>query len=159
MIGPSALRTQSWKSWINRCLRSFAFLAVLMSEYSLHVKLVIRILRQFSRKRFWQSIMEGIVPPFQTVKKPSWGVGGAAAPLTFLRVSRLRGSLILLAKSIPYKFGRPLVDRICFLEKVASATFSTRWNGGDTPSIFLCRQRYACQIGGGTRRIPLCTRS
>ncbi len=65
----------------------------------------------------------------QTVKKPSGGVGGAAAPLTFLRVSRLcrlRGSLILLAKSIPYKFGRPLVDRICFLEKVASATFSTR---------------------------------
>ena len=67
----------------------------------------------------------------QTVKKPSGGVGGAAAPLTFLRVSRLcrlRGSLILLAKSIPYKFGRPLVDRICFLEKVASATFSTRWS-------------------------------
>ena len=65
----------------------------------------------------------------QTVKKTSGGVGGAAAPLTFLRVSRLcrlRGSLILLAKSIPYKFGRPLVDRICFLEKVASATFSTR---------------------------------
>ena len=65
----------------------------------------------------------------QTVKKPSGGVGGAAAPLTFIRVSRLcrlRGSLILLAKSIPYKFGRPLVDRICFLEKVASATFSTR---------------------------------
>ena len=64
-----------------------------------------------------------------TVKKPSGGVGGAAAPLTFLRVSRLcrlRGSLILLAKSNPYKFGRPLVDRICFLEKVASATFSTR---------------------------------
>ena len=67
--------------------------------------------------------------PSQTVKKPSGGVGGAAAPLTFIRVSRLcrlRGSLILLAKSIPYKFGRPLVDRICFLEKVASATFSTR---------------------------------
>ena len=65
----------------------------------------------------------------QTVKKPSGGVGGAAAPLTFLRVSRLcrlRGLLILLAKSIPYKFGRPLVDRICFLDKVAFATFSTR---------------------------------
>ena len=34
------------------------------------------------------------------------------------------GLLILLAKSIPYKFGRPLVDRICFLAKVASATFA-----------------------------------
>ena len=57
------------------------------------------------------------------------GVGGAAGPPTFNRVSRLcrlRGLLILLAKSIPYKFGRPLVDRICFLEKVAFATFSTR---------------------------------
>ena len=42
------------------------------------------------------------------------------------RLCRLRGLLILLAKSIPYKFGRPLVDRICFLEKVAFATFSTR---------------------------------
>ena len=65
----------------------------------------------------------------QTVKKPLGGVGGAAAPPTFIRVSRLcrlRGLLILLAKSIPYKFGRPLVDRICFLEKVVSATFSTR---------------------------------
>ena len=65
----------------------------------------------------------------QTVKKPSGGVGGAAASPTFIRVSRLcrlRGLLILLAKSIPYKFGRPLVDRICFLEKVAFATFSTR---------------------------------
>ena len=80
--------------------------------------------------------------PSQTVKKPSGGVGGAAAPLTFIRVSRLcrlRGSLILLAKSIPYKFGRPLVDRICFLEKVASATFSTRrgtYSMGMRPSIF-----------------------
>ena len=57
------------------------------------------------------------------------GVGGAAAPPTFNRVSRLcrlRGLLILLAKSIPYKFGRPLVDRICFLEKVVLTTFSTR---------------------------------
>ena len=65
----------------------------------------------------------------QTVKKTLGGVGGAAAPTTFIRVSRLcrlRGLLILLAKSIPYKFGRPLVDRICFLEKVVSATFSTR---------------------------------
>ena len=65
----------------------------------------------------------------QTVKKPLGGVGGAAAPPTFIRVSRLcrlRGLLILLAKSIHYKFGRPLVDRICFLEKVVSATFSTR---------------------------------
>ena len=92
-------------------------------------------------------------PRFRLSKKPSGGVGGAAAPLTFIRVSRLcrrtvgfsnempsrfatavfleekqrlAGSLILLAKSIPYKFGRPLVDRICFLEKVADATFSTR---------------------------------
>ncbi len=57
------------------------------------------------------------------------GVGGAAAPPTFNRVSRLcrlRGLLILLAKSIPYKFGRPLVDRICFLGKVVLTTFSTR---------------------------------
>ena len=69
------------------------------------------------------------IPGVQTVKKPLGGVGGAAAPLTFIRVSRLcrlRGSLILLAKSIPYKFGRPLVDRICFLEKVVLTTFSTR---------------------------------
>ena len=67
--------------------------------------------------------------PFQTVKKPLGGVGGAAAPLTFIRVSRLcrlRGSLILLAKSIPYNFGRPLVGRSCFLEKVGTPTFSTR---------------------------------
>ena len=67
--------------------------------------------------------------PLQAVKKPSGGVGGAAASPTFIRVSRLcrlRGLLILLAKSIPYKFGQPLVDRICFLEKVAFATFSTR---------------------------------
>ena len=65
-------------------------------------------------------------------KKPSGGVGGAAAPLTFIRVSRLcrlRGSLILLAKSIPYNFGRPLVGRSCFLEKVGSSTFSTRCAG------------------------------
>ena len=65
----------------------------------------------------------------QTVKKPLEGVGGAAAPLTFIRIWRLcrrGGLLILLAKSIPYKFGRPLVERICFLEKVAFATFSTR---------------------------------
>ena len=57
----------------------------------------------------------------QTVKKPLEGVGGAAAPLTFIRIRRLcrrGGLLILLAKSIPYKFGRPLVDRICFLAKV-----------------------------------------
>ena len=57
----------------------------------------------------------------QTVKKPLEGVGGAAASPTFIRVSRLcrlRGLLILRAKSIPYKFGRPLVDRICFLAKV-----------------------------------------
>ena len=76
-----------------------------------------------------------------------------AAPPTFIRVSRLCrrtagfsnekpsrfatavfleensafvGLLILLAKSILPKFGRPLVDRICFLEKVASATFRLR---------------------------------
>ena len=78
---------------------------------------------------YTRKVKGAITPLTQTVKKPSGGVGGAAAPLTFLRVSRLcrlRGSLILLAKSIPYKFGRPLVDRICFLEKVAFATFSTR---------------------------------
>ena len=66
------------------------------------------------------------------------GVGRAAVPLAFICVSRLcglRGSLILLAKSIPYKFGRPLVDRICFLEKVASATFSTRCPGRNAPDF------------------------
>ena len=57
----------------------------------------------------------------QTVKKLLGGVGGAAAPLTFIRIRRLcrRGGLLILpAKSIPYKFGRPLVGRICFLAKV-----------------------------------------
>ena len=57
----------------------------------------------------------------QTVKKHLGGVGGAAAPLTFIRIRRLcrRGGLLILpAKSIPYKFGRPLVGRICFLAKV-----------------------------------------
>lgn len=29
-------------------------------------------------------------------------------------------------KPVPYKFGRPFVDRICFREKVASVTFSKR---------------------------------
>ena len=65
----------------------------------------------------------------QTVKKPLGGVGGAAAPLTFIRIRRLcrrGGLLILLAKSIPYKFGRPLVGRICFLAKVVKTTFATR---------------------------------
>ena len=65
----------------------------------------------------------------QTVKKHLGGVGGAAAPLTFIRIRRLcrrGGWLILLAKSIPYKFGRPLVGRICFLTKVVKTTFVTR---------------------------------
>ena len=65
----------------------------------------------------------------QTVKKHLGGVGGAAAPLTFIRIRRLcrRGGLLILpAKSIPYKFGRPLVGRICFFEKVAKGTFSRR---------------------------------
>ena len=66
----------------------------------------------------------------QAVEKPLGGVGGAAAPPTSIRIRRLcrrGGLLILLAKSIPYNFGRPLVGRSCFLEKVAEATFSTRW--------------------------------
>ncbi len=65
----------------------------------------------------------------QAVKKPRGGVGGAATPPTFIRIRRLcrrGGSLILLAKSIPYTFGRPLVGRRCFLEKVVKTTFSTR---------------------------------
>ena len=65
----------------------------------------------------------------QTVKKHLGGVGGAAAPLTFIRIRRLcrRGGLLILpAKSIPYKFGRPLVGRICFLAKVVKTTFVTR---------------------------------
>ena len=58
--------------------------------------------------------------PFQTVEKPQGGVGGAAAPPTSIRIRRLcrrGGLLIVLAKSIPYKFGRLLVDRVCLLEK------------------------------------------
>lgn len=46
----------------------------------------------------------------------SGDVGGGPAPPTFVcirRICRLRRSLILLAKSIPYKFVRPLVERIC----------------------------------------------
>ena len=69
------------------------------------------------------------LPGVQTVEKPQGGVGGAAAPLTFIRIRRLcrRGwLLIVLAKSIPYKVGRPLVDRICFLAKVGLPTFATR---------------------------------
>ena len=53
---------------------------------------------------------------YQIVNKFSGDVGGDAAPPTFVcirRICRLRRSLILLAKSIPYKFGRPLVERIC----------------------------------------------
>ena len=41
---------------------------------------------------------------------------GMQPPPTFVcirRICRLRRSLILLAKSIPYKFVRPLVERIC----------------------------------------------
>ena len=63
----------------------------------------------------------------QTVKKPLEGVGGAAAPLTFIRIRRLcrrGGLLILLAKSIPYKFGRPLVERICFFDTLKRALLS-----------------------------------
>ena len=53
---------------------------------------------------------------YETVNKFSGDVGGGPAPPTFVcirRICRLRRSLILLAKSIPYKFGRPLVERIC----------------------------------------------
>ena len=53
---------------------------------------------------------------YQIVNKFSGDVGGGPAPPTFVcirRICRLRRSLILLAKSIPYKFGRPLVERIC----------------------------------------------
>ena len=68
----------------------------------------------------------------QTVERSQRGVGGAVAPPTSIPIRRLcrvkvgfshekpscfAGLLILLAKSIPYKFGRPLVDRIRFLEK------------------------------------------
>ena len=70
------------------------------------------------------------LPALRLSKKALEGVGGAAAPLTFIRIRRLcrrGGLLILLAKSIPYKFGRPLVGRICFLAKVVKTTFATRW--------------------------------
>lgn len=53
---------------------------------------------------------------YQIVNKYSGDVGGGPAPPTFVcirRICRLRRSLILLAKTIPYKFGRPLVERIC----------------------------------------------
>ena len=53
---------------------------------------------------------------YQIVNTFSGDVGGGPAPPTFVcirRICRLRRSLILLAKSIPYKFGRPLVERIC----------------------------------------------
>ena len=53
---------------------------------------------------------------YQIVNTFSGDVGGGPAPPTFVRIRRicrLGGSLILLAKSIPYKFGRPLVERIC----------------------------------------------
>ena len=53
---------------------------------------------------------------YQIVNTFSGEVGGGPAPPTFVRIRRicrLGGSLILLAKSIPYKFGRPLVERIC----------------------------------------------
>ena len=53
---------------------------------------------------------------YQIVNTFSGDVGGDTAPPTFVcirRICRLRRSLILLAKSIPYKLGRPLVERIC----------------------------------------------
>ena len=53
---------------------------------------------------------------YQIVNTFSGDVGGGPAPPTFVcirRICRLRRSLILLAKSIPYKFWRPLVERIC----------------------------------------------
>ena len=68
-------------------------------------------------RRLWKFISLAVSDCQKTLE----GVGGAAAPLTFIRIRRLcrrGGLLILLAKSIPYKFGRPLVDRICFLAKV-----------------------------------------
>ena len=77
----------------------------------------------------------------QTVKKPLGGVGGAAAPLTFIRVRRLRGPLILLAKSIPYNFGRPLVGRNCFLAKVVKTTFATRRRLPKGEGVFAVQRR------------------
>lgn len=47
--------------------------------------------------------------------KHSEGVGGEKAPLTFVHARRFcwpGGSWSLLAKSIPYPFGRPFVDRM-----------------------------------------------
>ena len=64
-----------------------------------------------------------------SMKKLWGGVGGAVVPPTFIRIRRLcrrGGSFILLAKSITYTIGRPLVGRRCLLEKVVKSTFSTR---------------------------------
>ena len=110
----------------------------------------------YYRKRAWRSCSPCAL---QTVKKPSGGVGGAAASPTFIRVSRLcrlRGLLILLAKSIPYKFGRPLVDRICFLEKVAFATFSTRLSAHGEVALharFLLPPFHRFVVAGGRKVI------
>ena len=68
------------------------------------------------RETAWRQTRVRHTKAYQIVNKFSGDVGGDAAPPTFVcirRICRLRRSLILLAKSIPYKFVRPLVERIC----------------------------------------------
>ena len=47
----------------------------------------------------------------------------------------------MLAKSIPYNFGRPLVGRSCSLEKVGFPTFSTRWQSAYGGLVDCARRR------------------
>lgn len=65
----------------------------------------------------------------QTVEKLPVGVRGAAVPLTFFRVSRLRGPLILLAKSISYNSGvSGFFNAPIACEGYEAKTFASRLN-------------------------------
>ena len=96
----------------------------------------------------------------QTVKKHLGGVGGAAAPLTFIRIRRLcrRGGLLILpAKSIPYKFGRPLVGRICFLAKVVKTTFARKRQGKSSfplALLYWMKNYFFTGVGVATELLP-----
>ena len=85
----------------------------------------------------------------QTVKKPSGGVGGAAAPLTFSCKPALPLGVDFVQNQFLTNSG-DLWLTICFLEKVASATFSV-WgppaNAGGPAALYRISS-------GGPRGVP-----
>jgi hypothetical protein len=76
-------------------------------------------------KNVWGGAGRAAVPP-ASIRVSRLGrrmVGFSMANPSRFAAERLAGLLILFVKSMPYNFGRPLLDRSCFREKEAKVAF------------------------------------